>query len=179
MPSLRGFQSARCAHVSLPSNMAARLLYKARRSCHGLPLLKERRRLPIEKRIEEYILTMAFKARNGIAPSYLAELLRDYTPVRTLRSSDNHTLAVPPFKLKTEGDRSFCASGQELGTLFHLLFVRVPLLVLMLLLALSLPCYLLATHSDGCLPEYSSLPATHVARSLKKRADSPPGSLLL
>jgi len=47
--------------------MAARLVYKARRSCHVSPLLRELRWLPIEKRIEEKIFTVTFKARNGIA----------------------------------------------------------------------------------------------------------------
>jgi len=45
-------------------------------------LLNERRCLPIEKYIEKKSLTQTFKARNGIAPSYLAELLRDFTPAR-------------------------------------------------------------------------------------------------
>jgi len=59
-----------------------RLVYKALRSCRVSPLLKELRWLPIERRIEEKILTMTLKARNGAAPSYLTELLRDSTPVR-------------------------------------------------------------------------------------------------
>jgi len=67
--------------------------------------------IKVERRIEEKVLTMTFKAHNGVAPSYLAELLRDYRPVRALRSSDFPTLAVPTFKLKTVGDRSFCSSG--------------------------------------------------------------------
>jgi len=69
-------------------------------------------------------LIMIFKARNGVAPSYLTELLRDYTPVRALRSPDFATIAVPTFKLKTANDRSFVDQDLKLGTLVHLLFVQ-------------------------------------------------------
>jgi len=70
--------------LQLALNVAALLVYKARQSCHVSPLLKELRWLPIVKRIEEKILTVTLKARNGIAPLYLAKLLKDYTPVRAL-----------------------------------------------------------------------------------------------
>ena len=178
---LTGLPKCSLRPLQLALNMAARLVYKARRSCHVSPLLKERRWLPIEKCIEEKILTMTFKARNGIAPSYLAELLRDYTPVRALRSSDNPTLAVPTFKLKTVGDRSFCASGPRAWN-------SLPPSLRAGALACTdatpgtvsnlLRCYLLATHFDGFSPDSSSLPATAVLRSLRKRADSPRGSVL-
>jgi len=109
---LTGLPKCSVRPLQLALNMAARLVYKARRSCHVSPLLKELRWLPIERRVEETILTITFKARNGVVPSYLAELLRDYTPVRALRSSDFPTIpTVPTFKLKTVGDRSFCAAG--------------------------------------------------------------------
>ena len=140
--------------------------------------------LPIEKRIEEKILTMTFKARNGIAPSYLAELLRDYTPVRALRSSDNPTMAVPTFKLKTVGDRSFCSSGPRAWNSLPP-SLRAGALACtddtpgtVSSVSLLPRCYLLATHFDGFSPDSSSLPATSVLRSMRKRADSPRGSVL-
>jgi len=119
---------------------------------------------------------MTFKARNGVAPSYLAELLRDYTPVRSLRSSDYPTLAVPTFKLKTVGDRSFCSSGiRAWNSLPPSLRVgaldctdATPGTV-----SARLRCYLLATHFDDISPDSSSLPATPVTWSLRKRADIP------
>jgi len=64
--------------------MAPRLVYKARRSCHFLCILKELRWLPIERRIDEKSFAMTFNARNSVAPSYLAELLRDYTAFELL-----------------------------------------------------------------------------------------------
>jgi len=62
----------------------------------------------IGKRIVEKILTLVFKVRNGVCPSYLTDILHTYVPTRqTLQSSDTPTLTVPNFKLKTVGDRSF------------------------------------------------------------------------
>jgi len=91
------------------------------------------------------------------------------------------TLAVPTFKLKTVGDRSFCSSGPRAwnslppslraGTLACT--DATPGTVSNLL-----RCYLLATHFNGFSPDSSSLPATAVLRSLRKRADSPRGSVL-
>jgi len=60
------------------------------------------------------ILTLVCKARNGLCPSFLADLLHAYVRSRTLRSSDMPTLAIPNFKLKTVGDRSFYSAGPRL-----------------------------------------------------------------
>jgi len=124
IPSSTGFQSACCAHFSLPSRWPLTLSTQV--SIGVNHLLKDLRWLPIERRIEKNISTITFKARNVVAPSHLAELLRDYTPVRALRSSDFGNLAVITFKLRTVGDRSFVHQHLELVTLFHLLFVQAP-----------------------------------------------------
>jgi len=124
---------------------------------------------------------MTFKARNDAAHSYLNELLRDFTPVRASKSSDFQILAVSNSKLKTVGDRSFCSSGPRAWN-------SVPPSLRAGALACTdatpgtvsalLRCYLLATHFDGFRPDSSSLPATAVLRSLRKRADIPRGSVL-
>jgi len=79
----------------------AQLFKTAKRSRHATPLLQPLQRLPVVKRIEQKVLTITFKARNGLAPSYLSELLIDIAPARESRSSDSPRLAVPYFKLKT------------------------------------------------------------------------------
>jgi len=114
-----------------------------------------------------------------VAISYLAELLRDYTPVRTFRSSDFLSLAVPTFIFKTIVDRSFCSSGPRAcnslpsslraGTLACT--DAIPGTV-----SAMLCCYLLAIHFDG-LSEFCSLPATTVMSSMRKHADSSGGSV--
>jgi len=119
--------------------MAARLVFNARRSCHVSPLLDQLKWLPIEKRIEEKILTLVFKARNGLYPFNLAGLLHAYVQSRTWWSSDTTTLTVPNFKLKTVGDRSLISVGPRLwNSLQHshragALACTKPLLALLLL----------------------------------------------
>ena len=181
---LAGLPKCSLRPLQLVLNMAARLIYQAKRSCHISPILKELRWLPIEKRIEEKVLTITFKARLGSAPSYLTELIRDFTPVRALRSSDFPSLAVPTFKLKTVGDRSFCSTGPRAWN-------SLPASLRAGALACTdatpgtvssvtslLRCHLLATVFDGLSPDSSSLPAPSVVRSTRKRADSPCGSVL-
>jgi len=51
---------------------AGRLVYRARRSCQITPFLPKHQRLPVEKRIEHKIETLACMAGNCIAPSYLS-----------------------------------------------------------------------------------------------------------
>jgi hypothetical protein len=111
---LAGLPKSSLRPLQLALNTAARLVYRARRSCHVTPLLQQLQWLPVEKRIEHKILTLAYKARNGLAPSYLSELLTDFAPARALRSSDSPRLAIPHFKIKTLGDRSFCSVGPRI-----------------------------------------------------------------
>ena len=46
--------------------------------------------LPVTKRIEFRILTITYKALNGIAPSYICDLLQVHHPNRNLRSGVYH-----------------------------------------------------------------------------------------
>lgn len=40
---------------------------------------------------------LIYKASHDLAPSYLVELIRPYTPTQTLRSSSDYLLALPKF----------------------------------------------------------------------------------
>lgn len=162
---LTGLPKCSLRPLQLALNMAARLVCNAKRSCHVSPLLKELRWLPIEKRIELKILTLTLKARSAFAPSYLAELLKDYMPTRVLRSSALPTLAVPPFKLKTVGDRSFCSAGPRAWNSLPPSLRAGALActdVTPGTVSTLLRCYLLATHFGGLSSEFSSLPASTV-----------------
>jgi len=94
--------------------MAARLIVRARKSCHITPFLQELDWLPINKRIEEKILKITFKSQNGQCPSYLSDLLSKKVYSRSLRSADGHSLETPLFKLRTVGDRPFSSVGPRL-----------------------------------------------------------------
>ena len=66
------------------------------------------------KRIEFKILLLAYKCLHGTAPSYLRELLKEYVPPRTLRSTSKNLLCEPRNNMKTYGDRSFSACAPKL-----------------------------------------------------------------
>ena len=58
---------------------------------------------------------MCFSAINGSGPAYLSELLYDYTPSRTLRSSsDTRMLEIQKYKGKTHGFRTFSCFGPHI-----------------------------------------------------------------
>ena len=94
--------------------MAARLVVRARKSCHITPLLQQLDWLPINRRVEEKILKIGFKSLNGLCPTYLSDLLTKKVHTRSLRSADGHSLAAPICKLRTISDRSFSSVGPRL-----------------------------------------------------------------
>ena len=90
-------------------NHAARVIYKKRKRDHITPVLKELHWLPIRCRVSFKVLLITFKCLNGLAPEYLADLIKRYSPPRVLRSNDSlsGTLIVPRFKKLKHGGRSF------------------------------------------------------------------------
>ena len=54
--------------------------------------------LPIRQRIEYKVASLSFKVWLYQLPTYLSELVIDYVPVKTLRSSNKILLAVPRAK---------------------------------------------------------------------------------
>ena len=58
---------------------------------------------------------MVYRAINGRAPAYIADLLEIHVPPRLLRSSSNGvTLTVPRARTKTYGDRAFSVAAPAL-----------------------------------------------------------------
>lgn len=80
---------------------------RTRSTEHITPVLRRLHWLPIRQRISYKILLITYKALNGMAPKYLADLLQCYQPSRNLRSSSTNPLVVPNSNLKTYGDRAF------------------------------------------------------------------------
>jgi hypothetical protein len=172
---LAGLPKCSLRPLELAMNMAARLVCKAKRSCHVTPLLKQLQWLPIQNRIQQKILTLTFKARNGLAPSYLSELFHSYEPTRVLRSCDSSSLTIPRFKLKTVGDRSLCSVGPRMwNALPHSL--RAGALACTDATTGTFPAllrsHLLATSFGGISSDLASLPTPSFARTSEKRADS-------
>ena len=80
-------------------NAAARVLTK--RFEHITPILSSLHWLPVKQRIDFKILLIVFKCCNGLAPSYVADMLTKYTPGRSFSSSDKELLAIPRINSKS------------------------------------------------------------------------------
>ena len=107
-------------------NVAARLVFSARKSEHITPLLCELHWLKVPERIQFRLCVLAYRSLTGTAPSYLAETLRSTADVgsrRRLRSASTSTLVIRPHdapRWVIELSRSLLL---ERGTLFRRLFV--------------------------------------------------------
>ena len=80
--------------------------------------------LPIHARIVFKLLLLTYKALNGQAPAYISELISDYQPNRTLRSSSLHLLKETPGRTVTYG-RGFSSAAPKLWNSLPLL-LRTP-----------------------------------------------------
>ena len=83
------------------------------KSCHITPILKELHWLPVSQRIVFKLMLIVHKSVNNIAPIYISELLKVYTPSRNLRSS-NMSLLKEPTSKQTWGDRSFSVAAPRI-----------------------------------------------------------------
>ena len=95
-------------------NTAARVVAKPKKDEHITETLKKLHWLPVEARIRYKILLLVYKALNGLAPSYIQDLLQKYTTSRCLRSTGKQQLAIPRSSTKSYGDRAFSIAGPNL-----------------------------------------------------------------
>lgn len=109
-----GVSQASLSRLQLVQNAAARLLTGSRRREHISPILASLHWLPVSFRIDFKILLFAYKSLNGLAPTYLSDLLQPHVPLRSLRSADQLLLVVPRSRLKHRGDRAFAVVAPKL-----------------------------------------------------------------
>ncbi len=113
--------------LQLLQNAAARLLTGTHKWDHISPILSSLGWLPVQYRIDFKLLVFVYKSLNGLAPSYLSELLLIHKPARSLRSSDHSILIAQRTKYKRRGDRAFAVAAPKRWTVFP------PILELLLL----------------------------------------------
>ena len=67
--------------------------------------------LPVRQRIVFKLACFVYKVLNGLAPSYLDDLVTSYQPSRALRSAEDKTLIAGRKTRTTAGDRAFSAAA--------------------------------------------------------------------
>ncbi|KAK3528885.1 hypothetical protein QTP70_012078 [Hemibagrus guttatus] len=81
--------------LQMIQNTAARLVFNLSKFSHTTPLLRSLHWIPVAACIRFKTLMLAYKAKNGPAPSYLKALITPRTAPRSLRSTSTARL-VPP-----------------------------------------------------------------------------------
>ncbi|KAK3541957.1 hypothetical protein QTP86_008151 [Hemibagrus guttatus] len=91
--------------LQMIQNAAARLVFKLPKFSHTTPLLRSLHWLPVAARIRFKTLMLAYKAKNGPAPSYLKALVTSRTAPRLLRSTSTARLVPPSLREKDEAGK--------------------------------------------------------------------------
>ena len=99
--------------LQLIQNHAARIVKKEHKYGHITPHLKDLHWLPVKYRVQFKILLLVFKCIHGEGPAYLASMLEEYCPSRSLRSADQSRLVEPRIH-KKYGERAFSVAGPKL-----------------------------------------------------------------
>ena len=115
---LFGCNSSDLQRLQRIQNWAAKLIYRAKKSDHATPYLKDLHWLPICERITFKIMVYVFKCLQKLAPGYLSSCLQLYQPaLSSLRSaSDTTLLSVPNTRLHlyTASNRTFSYSAPDI-----------------------------------------------------------------
>ena len=94
-------------HLKLIQHHAARIVSRSPKCDSITPVLITLHWLPIDYRIEYKVLLLAFKSLNGLAPKYISDLLKQYQPPRSLRSSTMNLLVENDTRSVKYGDRAY------------------------------------------------------------------------
>jgi hypothetical protein len=93
--------------LQLVQNDAARLVYRARRTQHVTPFLRDLHWLPVEQRLKYKICCIFYNIFADNAPKYLSNRVSKYVPQRSLRSANEHKFEkAPRYTREDHGGRS-------------------------------------------------------------------------
>ena len=104
---LFGLPDNQLAKLQRIQNSAARLVTRCSPDSHITPILHDLHWLPVKLRIDYKVILLTYKCIHGIAPSYLSDLVQNYTPARRLRSSSKSLLVTNSVSTRSYGQRSF------------------------------------------------------------------------
>ena len=111
---LCGLPFSHIAPLQRVQNSAARLVTLTNRYHHISPVLNNLHWLKVKDRIRFKILLITYKIRNGMAPKYLEELISDYNPSISLRSSSKGLLSAGPRSKTMYGNRAFAVAAPRM-----------------------------------------------------------------
>ena len=92
---LAGLPGDTIAKLQKCQNITARVVNRMRIRDHIKPVLMNIHLLPVEQSIQYKLLIQVYKAPNGLAPEYIADIQQEYVPTRTLWSAGVHLLLEP------------------------------------------------------------------------------------
>ena len=97
---LAGLPASAIRPLQLIQNAAARLVFNQPKFSHTTPLLRSLHWLPVAARIRFKTLVLAYHAVNGSGPVYIQDMVKLYTPARSLRSASANQLVAPSLRAK-------------------------------------------------------------------------------
>ena len=97
---LAGLPATAIRPLQLIQNAAARLFFNLPKFTHITPLLRSLHWLPVAARIRFKTLALAYHAANGSGPVYIQDMVKRYTPARSLRSASANWLVAPSLRAK-------------------------------------------------------------------------------
>ena len=92
---LWGLPSTQLDRLQKIQNTAARIVTRTKRSEHITPVLHSLHWLPVQKRINHKVLSLAYSCMNHSAPEYLQDVVPIYEPIRRLRSCSQSRFCLP------------------------------------------------------------------------------------
>ena len=110
---LHGTSSDNLPNLQVTQNALARVVCQAARTCSATELRRQLHWLPVKQRINYKLAVLTYKARQSGSPSYLASLISDYVPSRSLRSSDKLLLSRPYTSL-VMADKAFSVCAPKI-----------------------------------------------------------------
>ena len=110
---LYGLPKSTLKHFTRVQNLYARFISQNGKYEHITPVRKQFHWLPIRQRIHYIVLILTFKSLNGLATTYLEELMKR-RPMKRTRADDNNDLVIPTIKHKSFGGRSVGYGGPKL-----------------------------------------------------------------